>query len=135
MSILNNNNKKKLEKKMEKKIRVYKHYGFESHMIIAVHKLIQRQHGYTCNHEIFFMREKITLFFPLCLKMETETTNYDDNPALMRLRTKRDIPHIDFTLFTQEDGTVVSTRDRVIKGFLFSFLFSIYILLCAYVLK
>lgn len=120
---------------MEKKIRVYKHYGFESHMIIAVHKLIQRQHGYTCNHEIFFMREKITLFFPLCLKMETETTNYDDNPALMRLRTKRDIPHIDFTLFTQEDGTVVSTRDRVIKGFLFSFLFSIYILLCAYVLK
>ncbi|KAG1460962.1 hypothetical protein G6F46_004188 [Rhizopus delemar] len=47
--------------------------------------------------------------------METETTNYDDNPALMRLRTKRDIPHIDFTLFTQEDGTVVSTRDRVIK--------------------
>lgn len=116
---------------MEKKIRVYKHYGFESHMIIAVHKLIQRQHGYTCNHEIFFMREKITLFFPLCLKMETETTNYDDNPALMRLRTKQDIPHIDFTLFTQEDGTVVSTRDRVIKGFLFS----IYILLCAYVLK
>ncbi|CEG64477.1 Putative Serine/threonine-protein phosphatase [Rhizopus microsporus] len=37
------------------------------------------------------------------------------SPALMRLRNKPKAPHIDFTVFTQEDGTVVSTKDRVIK--------------------
>lgn len=38
------------------------------------------------------------------------------SPALMRLRNKPEIPVIDFTMYKQEDGTVVSTRDRVIKG-------------------
>ncbi|CAO3676654.1 unnamed protein product [Rhizopus microsporus] len=37
------------------------------------------------------------------------------SPALMRLRNKPKAPHIDFTVFTQEDGTVVSTKDCVIK--------------------
>ncbi|GAA5796643.1 serine/threonine-protein phosphatase 2B catalytic subunit A1 [Helicostylum pulchrum] len=37
------------------------------------------------------------------------------SPALMRLRNKPEIPVIDFTMYKQEDGTVVSTRDRVIK--------------------
>lgn len=38
------------------------------------------------------------------------------SPALMRLRNKPEAPRIDFTVYTQEDGTTVSTRDRVIKG-------------------
>lgn len=38
------------------------------------------------------------------------------SPALMRLRNKPETPRIDFTVYTQEDGTTVSTRDRVIKG-------------------
>ncbi|CEP15459.1 hypothetical protein [Parasitella parasitica] len=37
------------------------------------------------------------------------------SPALMRLRNKPETPRIDFTVYTQEDGTTVSTRDRVIK--------------------
>ncbi|KAG2231630.1 hypothetical protein INT48_006386 [Thamnidium elegans] len=37
------------------------------------------------------------------------------SPALMRLRNKPEIPVIDFTMYKQEDGTVVNTRDRVIK--------------------
>jgi hypothetical protein len=49
--------------------------------------------------------------------MESEIS-LDASPALMRLRNKPEAPQIDFTVFTQEDGTVVSTRDRVIKGFL-----------------
>jgi hypothetical protein len=39
-----------------------------------------------------------------------------ESPALMRLRNKPEAPRIDFTVYTQEDGTIVSTRDRVIKG-------------------
>ncbi|KAG1185535.1 hypothetical protein G6F36_006870 [Rhizopus arrhizus] len=46
--------------------------------------------------------------------MESEIS-LDASPALMRLRNKPEAPQIDFTVFTQEDGTVVSTRDRVIK--------------------
>ena len=41
----------------------------------------------------------------------------DISPALMRLRNKPEAPpRIDFTFHTQDDGTVVSTRDRVVKG-------------------
>jgi serine/threonine-protein phosphatase 2B catalytic subunit len=39
-----------------------------------------------------------------------------ESPALMRLRNKPEAPRIDFTVYTQEDGSIVSTRDRVIKG-------------------
>ncbi|KAG1057510.1 hypothetical protein G6F43_000655 [Rhizopus delemar] len=46
--------------------------------------------------------------------MESEIS-LDASPALMRLRNKPEAPQIDFSVFTQEDGTVVSTRDRVIK--------------------
>ena len=38
------------------------------------------------------------------------------SPALMRLREKPEVPRIDFSVYTQDDGTVVSTKDRVIKG-------------------
>jgi hypothetical protein len=52
-----------------------------------------------------------------------ETVETGVSPALMRLRNKPDAPpRIDFTLYTQEDGTTVSTRDRIIKG-----LFSLFI--------
>ncbi|KAI8365540.1 serine/threonine-protein phosphatase 2B catalytic subunit A1 [Blakeslea trispora] len=37
------------------------------------------------------------------------------SPALMRLRNKPEAPRIDFSVYTQDDGTVVSTKDRVIK--------------------
>ncbi|CAO3607362.1 unnamed protein product [Mucor hiemalis] len=44
--------------------------------------------------------------------MDSETIS----PALMRLRNKPETPRIDFTVYTQEDGTTVSTRDCVIKA-------------------
>ncbi|KAI8373213.1 serine/threonine-protein phosphatase 2B catalytic subunit A1 [Radiomyces spectabilis] len=38
------------------------------------------------------------------------------SPAIRRLRNKPDdVPRIDFSLFTMDDGSVVSTKDRVIK--------------------
>ncbi|KAI9269818.1 Metallo-dependent phosphatase-like protein [Sporodiniella umbellata] len=44
-------------------------------------------------------------------------TGQDENlsPALLRLKNKPQVPQIDFTQYTQEDGSVVSTRDRVVK--------------------
>lgn len=45
--------------------------------------------------------------------MDTENTT---NPALDRLRNKPEQPRIDFQVYEQEDGTKVSTRDRIIKG-------------------
>ncbi|KAG0170477.1 3',5'-cyclic-nucleotide phosphodiesterase (PDEase) (3':5'-CNP) [Apophysomyces sp. BC1034] len=44
-----------------------------------------------------------------------ETENVDISPAFRRLQNKPETPRIDFTLFTMEDGSVVSTKDRVIK--------------------
>lgn len=38
------------------------------------------------------------------------------SPALKRLRNKPVAPTIDFSVYTQDDGTVVNTRDRIIKG-------------------
>lgn len=32
--------------------------------------------------------------------------------------SKKSVPKIDFSLFTTADGTVVSTKERVIKGIL-----------------
>lgn len=40
----------------------------------------------------------------------------DVSPAIRRLQNKRDVPKIDFTIFKTEDGSVVSTQERVIKG-------------------
>lgn len=39
-----------------------------------------------------------------------------NSPALMRLRNKPKAPRIDFSVYTQEDGTIVNTKDRIIKG-------------------
>ena len=36
--------------------------------------------------------------------------------AIRALNTKKPIPEIDFTLHTMEDGTQVSTMERVCKG-------------------
>jgi hypothetical protein len=40
---------------------------------------------------------------------------YIDN-AIRAVQNKRQIPEIDFTLHTMEDGTQVSTQERVCKG-------------------
>ncbi|KAI8065262.1 serine/threonine-protein phosphatase 2B catalytic subunit A1 [Gongronella butleri] len=38
-----------------------------------------------------------------------------DSPALKRLQNKPEMPTIDFSVYTMEDGSVVSTKERVIK--------------------
>lgn len=40
---------------------------------------------------------------------------YIDN-AMRAVQNKKQIPEIDFTLHTMEDGTQVSTQERVCKG-------------------
>jgi len=44
-----------------------------------------------------------------------ENTAQIDN-AIRALNTKKPIPEIDFTLHTMEDGSQVSTMERVCKG-------------------
>ncbi|KAI8336208.1 serine/threonine-protein phosphatase 2B catalytic subunit A1 [Chlamydoabsidia padenii] len=39
----------------------------------------------------------------------------DTSPAFQRLQNKPDTPTIDFSVYTMEDGSVVSTKERVIK--------------------
>lgn len=46
---------------------------------------------------------------------QTPQDQYIDN-ALRAVQNKREIPEIDFTLHTMEDGTQVSTQERVCKG-------------------
>ena len=41
--------------------------------------------------------------------------NYLDN-TIRAMHEKRPVPEIDFTLHTMEDGTQVSTQERVCKG-------------------
>jgi serine/threonine-protein phosphatase 2B catalytic subunit len=43
--------------------------------------------------------------------------SYMDN-AIRAVQQKKPIPEIDFTLHTMEDGTQVSTQERVCKGML-----------------
>lgn len=43
------------------------------------------------------------------------TSNHND-AAARAVQEKRAIPEIDFTLHTMEDGTQVSTQERVCKG-------------------
>lgn len=40
----------------------------------------------------------------------------DISPAIRRLQNKHEIPTIDFTMFKMDDGSMVSTKERVIKG-------------------
>jgi serine/threonine-protein phosphatase 2B catalytic subunit len=41
-----------------------------------------------------------------------------DQALARAVRDKKPVPEIDFTLHTMEDGTQVSTLERVIKGML-----------------
>lgn len=50
--------------------------------------------------------------------MDGSGTNQDQyiDSAVRAVTNKRPIPEIDFTLHTMEDGTQVSTQERVCKG-------------------
>ena len=48
---------------------------------------------------------------------EVDQQSYMDN-AIRAVQQKKPIPEIDFTLHTMEDGTQVSTQERVCKGML-----------------
>jgi hypothetical protein len=44
-----------------------------------------------------------------------DQSHYTDN-AIRAIRNKKQVPEIDFTLHTMEDGSTVSTQERVCKG-------------------
>lgn len=46
---------------------------------------------------------------------DVDQQSYMDN-AIRAVQQKKPIPEIDFTLHTMEDGTQVSTQERVCKG-------------------
>lgn len=46
---------------------------------------------------------------------EVDQSEYIDN-AMRAMQNKKQVPEIDFTLHTMEDGTQVSTQERVCKG-------------------
>lgn len=48
---------------------------------------------------------------------DVDQQSYMDN-AIRAVQQKKPIPEIDFTLHTMEDGTQVSTQERVCKGML-----------------
>lgn len=48
-------------------------------------------------------------------QQEVDQSKYIDN-AIRAVREKKPLPEIDFTLHTMEDGTQVSTQERVCKG-------------------
>lgn len=48
-------------------------------------------------------------------QQDVDQTKYIDN-AIRAVREKKPLPEIDFTLHTMEDGTQVSTQERVCKG-------------------
>lgn len=48
-------------------------------------------------------------------QQELDQSAYIDN-AMRAVREKKPLPEIDFTLHTMEDGTQVSTMERVCKG-------------------
>lgn len=47
--------------------------------------------------------------------MDGQEAQYADN-AMRAIREKKQLPEIDFTLHTMEDGSTVSTQERVCKG-------------------
>jgi serine/threonine-protein phosphatase 2B catalytic subunit len=55
-------------------------------------------------------------------QQDVDQTKYIDN-AIRAVREKKPLPEIDFTLHTMEDGSQVSTQERVCKGMLVSQLF------------
>jgi hypothetical protein len=36
--------------------------------------------------------------------------------AIRAFQSKKPVPEIDFTLYTMEDGTMASTKERIVKG-------------------
>jgi hypothetical protein len=60
----------------------------------------------------------LLLFFPFLSYINLDLTmeDIDTSPAFQRLQNKPDTPTIDFSVHTMEDGSVVSTKERVIKG-------------------
>ncbi len=54
--------------------------------------------------------------------MDAEQTNPEDrrnqqvDNAIRAIQQKKPVPEIDFTIHTMEDGTQVSTMERVCKG-------------------
>lgn len=48
-------------------------------------------------------------------QQDVDQTKYIDN-AIRAVREKKPLPEIDFTLHTMEDGSQVSTQERVCKG-------------------
>jgi serine/threonine-protein phosphatase 2B catalytic subunit len=52
-------------------------------------------------------------------KQNVDQGQYLDN-AIRAVQEKKPLPEIDFTLHTMEDGTQVSTLERVCKGMNFS---------------
>ncbi len=50
---------------------------------------------------------------------DVDQQSYMDN-AIRAVQQKKPVPEIDFTLHTMEDGTQVSTQERVCKGMLAS---------------
>lgn len=82
------------------------------------HQLVINKYSFFVSRSSFFFLHKAFLIINIAqsIEMEASSENNGVSPALMRLRNKPEIPRIDFTVYTQEDGTVVSTRDRVIKG-------------------
>jgi len=49
--------------------------------------------------------------------MEDQVTSYTDNAVrAIQNKSTKPIPEIDFTLHTMEDGSTVSTQERVCKG-------------------
>ena len=50
--------------------------------------------------------------------MDSTPVNQDEyiDNAIRAVQRKKQIPEIDFTLHTMEDGTQVSTQERVCKG-------------------
>lgn len=48
-------------------------------------------------------------------QQDVDQSKYIDN-AIRAVREKKPLPEIDFTLHTMEDGTQVSTQERVCKG-------------------
>ena len=50
-------------------------------------------------------------------QQEVDQQSYMDN-AIRAAHQKKSSPEIDFTLHTMEDGTLMSTKERVCKGML-----------------
>lgn len=53
-------------------------------------------------------------------QQDFDQSKYLDN-AIRAVKEKKPLPEIDFTLHTMEDGTQVSTLERVCKGTIINF--------------